>query len=112
MTSVRNEDPRVDRLIAEVQELTSVLKVLVDTIPQRNKIWLTPSQFGKLLGVQYRQIARYREQGVFKESSYRRNGNRFEYHSVNAMKDAEAWQGSKVLHPNNHANFRAKYDKK
>ena len=46
MTSVRNEDPRVDRLIAEVQELTSVLKVLVDTIPQRNKIWLSPSQFG------------------------------------------------------------------
>ena len=42
MTSVRNEDPRVDRLIVEVQELTSVLKVLVDTIPQRNKIWLTP----------------------------------------------------------------------
>ena len=37
MTSVRNEDPRVDRLIVEVQELTSVLKVLVDTIPQRNK---------------------------------------------------------------------------
>ena len=112
MASVRNEDPRVDRLIAEVQELTSVLKVLVDTIPQRNKIWLTPAQIGKILGVQSRQIARYREQGVFKESSYRKNGNRFEYHSVNAMKDAEAWQGSKVLHPNNQANFRAKYDKK
>ena len=112
MTSVRNEDPRVDRLIAEVQELTSVLKVLVDTIPQRNKIWLTPSQFGKLLGVQYRQIARYREQGVFKESSYRKNGNRYEFHNVNAVKDAEEWKGSSVIWPNNKANFRAKYDKK
>ena len=90
MTSVRNEDPRVDRLIAEVQELTSVLKVLVDTIPQRNKIWLTPSQFGKLLGVQYRQIARYREQGIFKVDSYRFNGNRYEYHNVKALADFEA----------------------
>ena len=69
MASVRNEDPRVDRLIVEVQELTSVLKVLVDTIPQRNKIWLTPAQIGKILGVQSRQKARYREQGIFKESS-------------------------------------------
>ena len=112
MTSVRNEDPRVDRLIVEVQELTSVLKVLVDTIPQRNKIWLTPAQIGKILGVQSRQIARYREQGVFKESSYRKNGNRYEFHNVNAGKDAEEWKGSSVIWPNNKANFRAKYDKK
>ena len=90
MTSVRNEDPRVDRLIAEVQELTSVVKILVDTIPQRNKIWLSPSQLGQLIGVSYRQIARYRSQGVFKETSYRKNGNRYEYHNVNAMKDVEA----------------------
>lgn len=62
MTSVRNEDPRVERLIAEVQELTSQVKVLVDSIPQRNIIWLTPSQIGKILGVQSRQVARYREQ--------------------------------------------------
>ena len=112
MTSVRNEDPRVDRLIVEVQELTSVLKVLVDTIPQRNKIWLTPAQIGKILCVQSRQIARYREQGVFKESSYRKNGNRYEFHNVNAVKDAEEWKGSSVIWPNNKANFRAKYDKK
>ena len=112
MASVRNEDPRVDRLIVEVQELTSVLKVLVDTIPQRNKIWLTPAQIGKILGVQSRQIARYREQGVFKESSYRKNGNRYEFHNVNAVKDAEEWKGSSVIWPNNKANFRAKYDKK
>ena len=110
MTSVRNEDPRVDRLIVEVQELTSVLKVLVDTIPQRNKIWLTPAQIGKILGVQSRQIARYREQGVFKESSYRKNGNRYEFHNVNAVKDAESWRGNSVIWPNNKANFRAKDD--
>ena len=112
MTSVRNEDPRVERLIAEVQELTSQVKVLVDSIPQRNRIWLTPSQIGKILGVQSRQVARYREQGVFKESSYRKNGNRYEFHNVNAVKDAEEWKGSSVIWPNNKANFRAKYDKK
>ena len=83
-------EARVDRLIAEVQQLTKVVKRLVDTTPQRNKVWLTPSQIGDLIGVGYKQISRYRIDGVFRPTSYRRRGNRFEYHSIEAMKDAEA----------------------
>ncbi len=87
-------DVRVDRLIAEVQQLTKVLKRLVETTPQRNKIWLTPSQIGDLVGVTYKQISRYRLDGVFRPTSYRKKGNRFEYHAIEAMKDAEA--GGKI----------------
>ena len=58
-------------------------------ISRRNKIWLRPSEFGQLIGVSYRQIARYREQGVFRESSFRFKGNRFEYHNVDAVADFE-----------------------
>ena len=92
-----NEEIRVNRLIAEIQQfkgeirvLTKLVKRLVDTTPQRNKVWLTPSQIGDLIGVGYKQISRYRIDGIFRPTSYRKRGNRFEYHSIEAMKDAEA----------------------
>ena len=94
MTSIRNEDERVDRLIGEVQQLLKEVKRLVDTTPQRNTIWLTPSQIGDLIGVSYKQLSRYRLHGVFRPNSYRKKGNRFEYHAIEAMKDAEA--GGKI----------------
>ena len=53
---------RVDRLIAEVQDLTAQVKQLIELTPTRNKIWLRPIEIGQLLGVSNRQIARYREQ--------------------------------------------------
>ena len=101
MTSEKDEAVRIDRLIGEVQQynaevksLAKLVKRLVDTTPQRNKVWLTPSQIGDLIGVGYKQISRYRIDGVFRPTSYRRRGNRFEYHSIEAMKDAEA--GGKI----------------
>ena len=48
---------RVDRLIAEVKDLTAQVKQLIELTPTRNKIWLRPSEFGQLIGVSYRQIA-------------------------------------------------------
>ena len=69
-----NSDIGVDRLIAEVQQLTKVVKRLVDTTPHRNKVWLTPSQIGDLIGVGYKQISRYRIDGVFRPTSYRKRG--------------------------------------
>ena len=57
---------RVDRLIAEVENLTSQIKQLIELTPQRNKVWLRPSEIAQLIGVTNRQIARYREQGIFK----------------------------------------------
>ena len=97
MTSEKDEAVRIDRLIGEVQQynaevksLAKLVKRLVDTTPQRNKVWLTPSQIGDLIGVGYKQISRYRIDGVFRPTSYRKRGNRFEYHSIEAMKDAEA----------------------
>ena len=101
MTSEKDEAVRIDRLIGEVQQynaevksLAKLVKRLVDTTPQRNKVWLTPSQIGDLIGVSYKQISRYRLDGVFRPTSYRKRGNRFEYHSIEAMKDAEA--GGKI----------------
>ena len=97
MQEINSEAVRVERLIGEIQSFKAEIRVLyklvkrlVDTTPQRNKVWLTPSQIGDLIGVSYKQISRYRLDGVFRPTSYRRRGNRFEYHSIEAMKDAEA----------------------
>ena len=90
MATSSTQDLRTERLIAEVQQLTKEVKQLIELTPTRNKIWLRPSEFGQLIGVSYRQIARYREQGVFRESSFRFKGNRFEYHNVDAVADFEA----------------------
>ena len=101
MQELNSEAVRVERLIGEIQQFKAEIRVLyklvkrlVDTTPQRNKVWLTPSQIGDLIGVSYKQISRYRLDGVFRPTSYRRRGNRFEYHSIEAMKDAEA--GGKI----------------
>ena len=97
MQEINSEAVRVERLIGEIQQFKAEIRVLyklvkrlVDTTPQRNKVWLTPSQIGDLIGVSYKQISRYRLDGVFRPTSYRRRGNRFEYHAIEAMKDAEA----------------------
>ena len=90
MASSLNTEVRVDRLIAEVENLTCQVKQLIELTPQRNKVWLRPSEIATLIGVTYRQVARYREQGIFKVDSYRFNGNRYEYHNVKALADFEA----------------------
>ena len=101
MQEINSEAVRVERLIGEIQQFKAEIRVLyklvkrlVDTTPQRNKVWLTPSQIGDLIGVGNKQISRYRIDGVFRPTSYRKRGNRFEYHSIEAMKDAEA--GGKI----------------
>ena len=90
MASSSSTEVRVDRLIAEVENLTCQVKQLIELTPQRNKVWLRPSEIATLIGVTYRQVARYREQGIFQRDSYRFNGNRYEYHNVKALADFEA----------------------
>ena len=58
MASFPNTEVRVDRLISEVENLTSQVKQLIELTPQRNKVWLRPSEIATLIGVTYRQIAR------------------------------------------------------
>ena len=97
MQEINSEAVRVERLIGEIQQFKAEIRVLyklvkrlVDTTPQRNKVWLRPSEIATLIGVTYRQVARYREQGIFQRDSYRFNGNRYEYHNVKALADFEA----------------------
>ncbi len=81
----------VTRLLGEVQELTHVVRQLVDHTPQRTKTWLEPGEIATLLGVSTRTISNWRQEGVFKPESYRKaaRGIKFQYHAVLAMRDVQ-----------------------
>ncbi|GIR74958.1 MAG: hypothetical protein CM15mP77_1150 [Synechococcus sp.] len=57
--------------MAEVKELTSVVRQLVATTPQRNKQWLQPREFAQLLGIALRTLAQWRTDGRFRPISVR-----------------------------------------
>ena len=83
-----NEE-RIYQLELKVNILDKQVQKLMDSLPTINKKWIRPCELGDLIGVSYRQIARYREQGIFKKDSYRYVGNRYEYHNEKALADFE-----------------------
>ena len=82
-------EERSYQLELKVNILNKQVQKLMDSLPTINKKWIRPCELGDLIGVSYRQIARYREQGIFKKDSYRYVGNRYEYHNEKALADFE-----------------------
>ena len=82
-------EDRIYQLESKFNILDKHVQKLMDFLPTINKKWIRPCELGDLIGVSYRQIARYREQGIFKKDSYRYVGNRYEYHNVKALADFE-----------------------
>ena len=82
-------EERIYQFELKVNILNKQVQKLMDSLPTINKKWIRPCELGDLIGVSYRQIARYREQGIFKKDSYRYVGNRYEYHNEKALADFE-----------------------
>ena len=82
-------EERIYQLELKVNTLNKKVEELMNCLPTIHKKWIRPCELGKLIGVSYRQIARYREQGIFKKDSYRYVGNRYEYHNEKALADFE-----------------------
>ena len=83
--TLNNDQLRINRLIAEVEDLTIAIKELIKTTPQRNKTWLKPHELASLLGCSTKTVSRYRMIGKIKVGSYRKRGNRYEYHAHKAL---------------------------
>ena len=83
--TLNNDQLRIGRLIAEVEDLTIAVKELIKTTPQRNKTWLKPHELASLLGCSTKTVSRYRIIGKIKVGSYRKRGNRYEYHADKAL---------------------------
>ena len=83
--TLNNDQLRIGRLIAEVEDLTIAIKELIKTTPQRNKTWLKPHELASLLGCSTKTVSRYRMIGKIKVGSYWKRGNRYEYHADKAL---------------------------
>ena len=87
--TLNNDQLRIGRLIAEVEDLTIAVKELIKTAPQRNKTWLKPHEFASLLGCSPKTVGRYRIIGKIKTGSFRKRGNRYEYHADKALRQVQ-----------------------
>ena len=56
--TLNNDQLRIGRLIAEVEDLTIAIKELIKTTPQRNKTWLKPHELASLLGCSPKTVGR------------------------------------------------------
>ena len=97
--AISGNQPEVIRLIAEVQDLTAVVRQLVATTPSRTKTWLDPRELAGLLGVSTRTIGNWREQGRFRPGSFRLHNKKFQYHGETALVDAELVCGTRSTKP-------------
>ena len=80
---------RLEQTIAEVQELTSAVRQLVATTPQRTKQWLEPRELAQLLGISTRTLAVWRTDGRFRPISIRRTRRGYQFHADWALADAQ-----------------------
>ena len=76
-------------LLAEVQQLRNDVKALLERTPDTRLTWIDPAELAGMVGKSSRTVLLWREQGVFREESWRRNGNRYQYHRTNALADVE-----------------------
>jgi len=76
-------------LLAEVQQLRNDVQSLLERTPDTRLTWVEPAEFASMVGKSPRTIQLWRGAGVFRDESWRRNGNRYEYHRTNAMADVE-----------------------
>lgn len=84
------DDLAVARLIAEVQDLTSAVRELVELTPTRSRVWLEPRDFARIAGVTTRTLCSWRASGRFADRSLRRGPRGWQFHSHNALQDIDA----------------------
>lgn len=86
---MKTTDMLMARLLGEVEELTHVVRELVDRTPQRTKTWLEPCELASLLGVSTRTLQNWRSAGRFKPESYRKGPKGHQFHAEYALRDAQ-----------------------
>ena len=82
-------ESRLEQTMAEVKELTSVVRQLVATTPQRTKQWLEPRELAQLLGISTRTLCQWRVDGRFRPISVRKHGRGHQFHADWALADAQ-----------------------
>ena len=78
-------------LTAEIRQLRHDINLLIDKTPQTASPWIPPRELARLLRIQSKTVAAYRNDGRFRSSSIRaiKRGQRtdWEYHRQDAIDD-------------------------
>ena len=86
-----NTESLIAMLAAEIQQLRHDINLLIDKTPQTATPWIPPRELARLLGIQSKTVATYRNEGRFRSSSIRaiKRGQRtdWEYHRKDAIDD-------------------------
>jgi hypothetical protein len=85
-----NSDSQVALLVARVEQLSSQVERLLETLPNPERQWLKPGEFAKIVGCSSRSLANWRDQGRFRKQSIRQSGNSWQFHCRLALEDVEA----------------------
>ena len=84
-------DTLLATLTAEIRQLRHDINQLIDKTPQTATPWIPPRELARLLGIQSKTVAAYRNDGRFRSSSIRaiKRGQRtdWEYHRKDAIDD-------------------------
>ena len=84
-------DTLLATLTAEIRQLRHDINLLIDKSPQTASPWIPPRELARLLGIQSKTVAAYRNDGRFRSSSIRaiKRGQRtdWEYHRKDAIDD-------------------------
>ena len=84
-------DTLLATLTAEIRQLRHDINLLIDKTPQTATPWIPPRELARLLGIQSKTVAAYRNDGRFRSSSIRaiKRGQRtdWEYHRQDAIDD-------------------------
>ena len=84
-------DTLLATLTAEIRQLRHDINQLIDKTPQTATPWIPPRELARLLGIQSKTVATYRNEGRFRSSSIRaiKRGQRtdWEYHRKDAIDD-------------------------
>ena len=74
-------------LVAEVQQLRSEVRQMLDRLPDPGRTWLEPREIAAIVGVSTRTISSWRTAGRFRDESIRPTNRGWQFHVANAVSD-------------------------
>ena len=80
-------------LIGKVEDLTAKVEALLERTPDTRLTWVSPQEFAAMVGKSTRTLQNWREDGIFRETSIKKIGNKWTFHRVDAMADVERSRG-------------------
>ena len=80
---------KLSNLIAQVDELTLLVRRLLDQTSQPRRVWMEPCELAALLGISTSTLRDWRRNGRFGPCTYRKGPRGYQFHSELALLDTQ-----------------------